>query len=138
MSNQEQTGAAVKLDVRAYPIAEPKGNVVGFASVTIGDMVAIQGIRVVNGEKGLFAAMPSAKDSKGEYRDVAFPTTSELRKQLNDAVLGAYAAAKEQAQEKPSVKEQIKEGGKAAKTAPARENTAPDKDKAAKKPDPVR
>lgn len=65
----------VKLDVRAYPIAEPKGNTVGFASVTINDMFAVHGIRVMNGEKGIFAAMPSVKDSKGEYRDVCFFST---------------------------------------------------------------
>lgn len=119
MSEQEQN--AVKLDVRAYPIAEPKGNVMGFASVTINNMFAVHGIRVMNGEKGIFAAMPSAKDSKGEYRDVCFPVTAALRKQLNTAVVDAYAAAKEQ--ERPSVKEQIKEGAAKTKTkkAPAAE-----------------
>lgn len=110
----------VKLDVRAYPIAEPKGNTVGFASVTINDMFAVHGIRVMNGEKGLFAAMPSAKDSKGEYRDICFPVTADLRRQLNSAVLDAYAAVKEQ--ERPSVKEQMKEASaKTAKKAPAAE-----------------
>lgn len=115
----------VKLDVRAYPIAEPKGNTVGFASVTINDMFAVHGIRVMSGEKGLFAAMPSVKDSKGEYRDVCFPVTADLRKQLNAAVVDAYTAAKEQ--ERPSVKEQMKEASakapESAKIAPAAEKT---------------
>jgi len=100
-----------KLDVRAYPIAEPKSNTVAFASITINDMIAINGIRVVDGANGLFAAMPQAKDKDGEYRDIAFPVTKELRQQLNKAILDEYAAAK------TSVKEQIKDGVKPAPAA---------------------
>lgn len=122
----------VKLDVRAYPIAEPKGNTVGFASVTIGDMFAVHGIRVMNGEKGLFAVMPSVKDSKGEYRDVCFPVTADLRKQLNAAVVEAYSAAKEQ--ERPSVKEQMQEAAKTAeKAAPKKAPAEKTADKPTKK-----
>ena len=44
----------IKLDVRAYPIVEPKGSVVAFASVTIDDMFAVNNIRVVNSEKEPF------------------------------------------------------------------------------------
>ena len=62
MSNTEN---GIKLDVRAYPIAEPKGSVMAFASVTINDMFAVNNIRVVNSEKGLFVAMPQVKDNKG-------------------------------------------------------------------------
>ena len=119
MSDNIQTTA--KLDVRAYPIAEPKGSTVAFASVTINDMVAINGIRVINSEKGLFAAMPQTKDTSGEYRDIAFPVTKELRQQLNKAILDEYAVAKDQP---ASVKDQIRDGAKAAKDAPAAAKTA--------------
>ena len=120
MANTEQSAA--KLDVRAYPIPEPKGNTVAFASVTINDMIAINGIRVVSGEKGLFAAMPQTKDDKGEYRDIAFPVTKELRQQLNKAILDEYGAQKEKgAHEKASVKDQLREGATAAKTAPVKD-----------------
>ena len=104
---------SAKLDVRAYPISEPKSNTVAFASVTINDMIAINGIRVVSGEKGLFAAMPQTKDAKGEYRDIAFPVTKELRLQLNKAILDEYAVQKD----KVSVKDQIKDNGKTSKEA---------------------
>ena len=107
---------AAKLDVRAYPIADPKGSTVAFASVTINDLVAINGIRVVGGEKGLFAAMPQTKDTNGEYRDIAFPVTKELRQQLNKAILDEYTAVKDQP---ASVKDQIRDGAKAAKDAAA-------------------
>ena len=108
MANNEKN---VKLDVRAYPISEPKGNVLAFASVTIDEMFAVNNIRVVNSEKGAFVAMPQVKDKNGEYRDICFPVTSELRKQLNDAVLGEYAMEKEKAvPAKESTVDKLREG----------------------------
>ena len=91
----DHTAAAVptKIEARAYPIADPKSSTVAYVSVNIDDKFAVNGIRVVSGENGLFVAMPQTRDSKGEYRDVCFPVTKELRQQLTDAVLGEYAAA---------------------------------------------
>ena len=103
--------SAIKLDVRVYPIPEPKGSIAAFASVTINDLVAINGIRVIEGANGPFTAMPQAKDNKGDYRDIAFPVTKELRQQLNKTILDEYAV------QKTSVKAQIKEN---AKDVPAR------------------
>ena len=123
----------VRLAVRAYPLSEPKSNTVAFASVTINDMIGINGIRVVKGSKGYFAAMPQTKDTKGEYRDIAFPVTKELREQLNKAILDAYSAEVEKgAHEKASVKEQIKEGAASEKEAPAKEAPAAAKGKSGK------
>jgi stage V sporulation protein G len=113
-----------KLDVRAYPIAEPKSSTVAFASVTINDIIGINGIRVVNGENGLFVAMPQTKDSNKEYRDIAFPVTKDLRLQLNEAVLDCYAAEKEKSQERASVKGQIQQGKNQAIAQPAKETPA--------------
>ena len=122
---------AVKLEVRAYPISEPQGSTVAFASVTVNDMIAINGIRVVSSEKGLFAAMPQTKDTKGEYRDIAFPVMKGLRQEINKAILDEYAAQVEKgAHEKASVKEQLKEG--AEKPAPVKDAPAADKIKSAK------
>lgn len=130
MSNTEKS---IKLDVRTYPIAEPKGSVMAFASVTINDMFAVNNIRVVNSEKGLFVAMPQVKDNKGEFRDICFPVTAGLRKQMNEAILDAYAAEKEKAPPaKESTAEKLREGAKEAKIQPAKTD-----DKAApKKSDP--
>lgn len=129
MSKKENAAQTVSVEARAYPIAEPKGHTLAFASVTIGGIFAVNGIRVMDSEKGRFTAMPSAKDRNGEYRDICFPVTADLRKQLNAAVLEAYDEAL--AQEKSSVREQIKEGTKAAKDKPA-----PAKEKAAAKSGP--
>ncbi len=113
------TERGVKLDVRAYPIAEPKGSTLAFASVTIDDIFAVRNIRVVNSERGLFVAMPQVKDSKGEYRDICFPVTAEMRKLLNDAILGAYALETEKsAPAKESTVDKLREGKRDAKTKP--------------------
>ncbi len=62
----------------------------GIASVLINDCFAIHDIRIIEGEKGLFIAMPSRKTQSGEYRDIAHPITPECRKMFEDAVLEKY------------------------------------------------
>jgi stage V sporulation protein G len=78
------------LDVRVYPIDEPKGNTLAFASIAIDDLAAIRGVRVVNGEKGMFVSMPQSQDNTGLYHDIAFPLNGDLRKEINAAVLSEY------------------------------------------------
>ena len=79
-----------KLDVRVYPIDEPTGNTLAFASIAVDDMVAIRGVRVVDGEKGMFMSMPQSKDKEGEYHDIAFPLNGDLRKEMEAAVIDEY------------------------------------------------
>ena len=62
----------------------------GFASVLIEDCFAIHDIRIIQGDNGLFIAMPSRKTATGGYRDIAHPITPECRKLFEDAVLEAY------------------------------------------------
>lgn len=143
---QEAAVTPLKLDARAYPLDEPKGSTVAFAGVTINDAFAVHGIKVINSDKGMFVAMPGAKDKNGDYRDVAFPVTAEARKQLGSAVLDAYAKAAEkdhpelaaaaksakEALEKPSLTGQVKDAAKEAKEkpSPAKDKAAPDKSEA--------
>ena len=79
----------LKLTVRVT-IIENGGKVKGYASVNIGDAFAVKNIRIIEGNKGLFVAMPSIKNHKGEYEDIFFPVSSESRAALNDAVITAY------------------------------------------------
>jgi len=125
---------AIKLDVRAYPIKEPKNKTVAFASVTVNDMIGINGIQVIDGKNGLFAQMPQTKDAKGDYRDIAFPVTKELRQELNAVVIAKYIEEKA----KVSVKDEIKDGQKTAKdaSAPANDVPAAGKSKSTKKTTP--
>ena len=66
-----------------------------FASVGINNIVCIRGIRVVEGEDGLFMSMPQSRGADNKYYDIAFPLTKELRDDMSKAVLAEYAAVKE-------------------------------------------
>ena len=80
----------IKIEVRVYPLDDPQGSTRAFASVSFDDLAAIRGIRVVEGEKGLFVTMPQSKDRGGDYHDVAFPLSGDLRKEINKAILDEY------------------------------------------------
>lgn len=79
-----------KIDVRVYPIAEPQGATRAFASVAIDDLIVIRGIRIVEGSKGLFISMPQTRDKDGNFRDIAFPISGDLRKHISKAAIGLY------------------------------------------------
>lgn len=59
-------------------------------SVTFDDEFVVHDIKVVEGDKGLFIAMPSRKTPAGEFRDIAHPINSDTRKTIQDAILNAY------------------------------------------------
>ena len=81
----------VNLSVNVFPIEDPQGSTMAFASVAVDDLVAIRGIRVVDGEKGAFVSMPQSQDKNGEFHDVAFPLNGELRKAMESAILDKCA-----------------------------------------------
>lgn len=62
----------------------------GIASILLDDCFAIHDIRIIEGDNGLFIAMPSRKTATGGYRDIAHPITPECRKMFEDAILEAY------------------------------------------------
>ena len=68
-------------------------------SITIDDEFVIHDIKVVEGEKGLFIAMPSRKLANGEYSDVAHPINSETRKMFEDAIIEEYNNTEDVAEE---------------------------------------
>jgi len=111
----EVTGT-MNLEVRAFPIAEPKGNTKGYASVTIDGLFGAHGISIIEGKNGLFVAMPQTRDAKNEYRDIFHPVTSEGRKALNDAVLAEFGAAlDEMVTQKESTVQKLRDAASAAK-----------------------
>ncbi len=69
---------------------ESENRMRGIASVVIDDCFAIHGIRIIEGDNGLFTAMPSRKTSDGKHHDVAHPITSECRKEFEDAIIAEY------------------------------------------------
>lgn len=62
-------------------------------SVTFDDSFVVHDIKVIEGEKGLFIAMPSKKTPDGEYWDVAHPINGDMRAMLQDAILTEYDRA---------------------------------------------
>jgi stage V sporulation protein G len=64
-------------------------------SITIDDEFVVHDIKVIEGEKGLFIAMPSRKSSDGEYRDIAHPINTQTRDKLQKLVLEAYDKAED-------------------------------------------
>ncbi len=62
----------------------------GIASVLLDDSFAVHDIRIIEGDNGLFIAMPSRKTATGGYRDIAHPIKPEVRKMFEDAILEEY------------------------------------------------
>jgi len=67
----------------------------GIASVLLDDSFAVHDIRVIEGENGLFIAMPSRKTATGGYRDIAHPINPEVRSMFEEAIIDAYNNAKD-------------------------------------------
>ncbi len=65
----------------------------GIASVLLDDSFAIHDIRIIEGDNGLFIAMPSRKTATGGYRDIAHPINPDVRKMFEDAIIKAYNEA---------------------------------------------
>lgn len=62
----------------------------GFASITIDDCFVVHDIKIIKGDNGLFLAMPSKKNSNGEFKDIAHPINSETRNMIQSKVLEEY------------------------------------------------
>ena len=65
----------------------------GIASVLLDDSFAVHDIRIIEGDNGLFIAMPSRKTSTGGYRDIAHPINPETRTMFEETILEAYKNA---------------------------------------------
>ncbi len=79
-------------DVRVRKIAK-EGKMKAIVSVTLDNEFVVHDIKVIEGEKGLFIAMPSRKTADGEERDLAHPINSETRQQMQDVILREYEKA---------------------------------------------
>lgn len=76
-------------DVRVRKITK-EGKMRAVVSITLDDELVVHDIKVIEGDKGLFIAMPSKKAADGEYRDIAHPINSATRERLQKAILDAY------------------------------------------------
>ena len=78
-------------DVRVRKVAK-EGKMKAVVSITIDDEFVVHDIKVIEGEKGLFIAMPSRKASDGEYKDIAHPINSATREKIQKIILEKYEA----------------------------------------------
>lgn len=79
-------------DVRVRKITK-EGKMRAIVSITLDDEFVIHDIKVIEGDKGLFIAMPSKKAIDGEYRDIAHPINSSTRERIQDTILDSYRKA---------------------------------------------
>ncbi len=73
---------------------ENKNRLKAVATVTFDDCFVIHELRLIEGKNGLFVAMPSRKNNRGEFQDVCHPITKELRQHLEEAVIKSYNEVK--------------------------------------------
>ena len=76
-------------DVRVRKVLK-EGKLKAVASITIDEVFVVHDIKIIEGEKGLFIAMPSKKTTDGDYRDIAHPINSETRNLLQNMILESY------------------------------------------------
>ena len=83
-------------DVRVRKVALD-GKMRAIVSITLDNEFVVHDIKVIEGEKGVFVAMPSRKSATGEYRDVAHPSNSETRDYVQKIILEKYEEALQEA-----------------------------------------
>lgn len=79
-------------DIRVKKV-DGKGKMLAIASITIDNAFVVHDIKIIDGERGLFIAMPSRKSGDGEYRDIAHPLNTDTRNELQDKIIEAYKNA---------------------------------------------
>ena len=89
-------------DIRVRRIAK-EGKMKAVVSITLDQVFVVHDIKVIEGDKGLFIAMPSRRSSDGEYRDIAHPINSETRESFQKLILDAFRKAMEEETEAEEV-----------------------------------
>ncbi len=79
-------------DVRIRQITK-EGKMKAIVSVTLDNEFVVHDIKVIDGDKGLFIAMPSRKSGENEFRDIAHPINSEVREKMQKVILEQYEKA---------------------------------------------
>jgi stage V sporulation protein G len=85
-------------DIRVRKI-EKEGKMKAVVSITIDDEFVVHDIKVIEGDKGMFIAMPSRKATDGEYRDIAHPINSGTRSTIQNLILKKYEEVLQETEE---------------------------------------
>ena len=81
-------------EVRVFPVEEDR--LKAYATITLDRCFLVRDLKVIQGNKGLFVAMPSKRRKDGTYQDTAHPLNSDTRRMIEEAVLGEYSRVLEQ------------------------------------------
>ncbi|MBU1427857.1 septation regulator SpoVG [bacterium] len=98
-------------DVRLRKI-ETEGKLRAYVSITFDDSFVVHDLRVIDGNKGMFVAMPSKRLPNGDHKDIAHPINTEIREKIQNAVLDVYNRELEEAPQvkvEPKVEEEVEE-----------------------------
>ncbi|HAV43387.1 TPA: transcriptional regulator [bacterium] len=76
-------------DIQVKPV-EGNQKLKAWASITLDNAFVVHNLKVINGQNGMFVAMPSRLTKSGEFKDVAHPITPEFRRILEEKVISAY------------------------------------------------
>lgn len=79
-------------DIRLKKVTK-EGKMKAIVSITLDNEFAVHDIKVIEGEKGLFIAMPSRKAADGDYRDIAHPINQNTRERIQSMILAEYEKA---------------------------------------------
>ncbi|MCI9488182.1 MAG: septation regulator SpoVG [Lachnospiraceae bacterium] len=85
-------------DVRVRKVSK-EGKMKAIVSITLDNEFVVHDIKVIEGEKGMFIAMPSRKAADGEYRDIAHPINSDTRDKIQSIILAKYESTLLEAEE---------------------------------------
>ena len=76
-------------DVRIRKVSN-EGKMKAIVSITFDDEFVVHDVKIIEGQNGLFVAMPSRKMGEGDFRDIAHPLLSETRNKIKDAIFAEY------------------------------------------------
>ena len=91
-------------DIRVRKLTK-EGKMKAVVSVTFDDVFVVHDIKVIDGDKGLFIAMPNRRAGDGEYRDIAHPINSDMRDRLQSEILAKYEEAVKESRENETAEE---------------------------------
>lgn len=95
-------------DVRLRRI-ETEGKLRAYVSITFDDSFVVHDLRVIDGTKGMFVAMPSKRLPNGDHKDIAHPINTEIREKIQNAVLEVYQKEVEEVPQKKEVETEVEE-----------------------------
>ena len=79
--------------VNVRKVDKEDSNLKAFVNITIDDALAVKDLRIIDGNNGLFVAMPNRKNKDGEYRDTVHPINQEVRDMMEEEIIKAYNEA---------------------------------------------